>query len=521
MLLLIARLLLAAILTTAGMAKLLDRGGGREAMAGFGIPAVLAAPIGLLVPLAEIVVGVALVPTRSARWGALGALVLLVLFTVGIAVNLARGRRPACHCFGQLHSRPVGFTTLARNSGLAVMAGFVAWLGWDHPGASAVGWASGLSAAEGLGLFMGAVLAAAVTLQGWLIFNLLRQQGRLLLQIEALEETLGLGGQPLRPAGGRAGSPSGLPVGSRAPSFRLAGVHGEATTLEALQGGGKPILLLFTDPGCDPCMSLLPEIGRWQHEHGGELTVALISRGPMEANRVKAAEDGLARVLVQHDLEVAEAYRSPGTPSAVVVDTDGRIATATVAGAEAIRSLVAQTVGGPARLPVLHDHTGRNANGFHPPSELQLGQAAPDFRLPDLGGQPVRLVDFRGHATMLVFWNPGCGFCQRMLPDLKGWEADPPKGSPRLVLVSSGTVEANRQAGLQSRTLLDDRGSVMRHFGAAGTPMGVLVDREGSVASGLSVGAEAILGLLRTAVALDVGRPGQSGVPEREPRGAR
>ena len=32
------------------------------------------------------------------------------------------------------------------------------------------------------------------------------------------------------------------------------------------------------------------------------------------------------------------------------------------------------------------------------------------------------LEEFRGRETLVVFWNPGCGFCERMLPDLKAWE---------------------------------------------------------------------------------------------------
>jgi hypothetical protein len=34
----------------------------------------------------------------------------------------------------------------------------------------------------------------------------------------------------------------------------------------------------------------------------------------------------------------------------------------------------------------------------------------------DLSGKHVGLADFRGHQTLLLFWNPGCAFCNRMLP---------------------------------------------------------------------------------------------------------
>src|SRR5918997_1008239 len=122
---LFARLLLAAVFVVAGVAKLADREGSRRAVADFGVPAGLAAPLGILLPLAELAVAAALIPTSTALWGAVGALALLLLFVAGIGVNLARGRKPDCHCFGQFHSSPAGWSTLARNGALAALAGFV------------------------------------------------------------------------------------------------------------------------------------------------------------------------------------------------------------------------------------------------------------------------------------------------------------------------------------------------------------------------------------------------------------
>ncbi|HXF40428.1 MAG TPA: MauE/DoxX family redox-associated membrane protein, partial [Blastocatellia bacterium] len=115
MLLLVARLVLALIFVVAGIAKAADLAGSRRAVRSFGIPEGLAAPLGLTLPFVEIVIAVALIPLNSAWVGAIAALAVLVSFVIGIAVNLARGNSPDCHCFGQLHSEPVGWSTLARN----------------------------------------------------------------------------------------------------------------------------------------------------------------------------------------------------------------------------------------------------------------------------------------------------------------------------------------------------------------------------------------------------------------------
>jgi thiol-disulfide isomerase/thioredoxin len=118
--------------------------------------------------------------------------------------------------------------------------------------------------------------------------------------------------------------------------------------------------------------------------------------------------------------------------------------------------------------------------------------------LPDLSGNTIDLATLRGKETLVLFWNPGCVFCQRMLADLKLWEAKPAPESPQLLIVSKGTVEANRALGLRSTIVLDQNFAVGRAFGAGGTPSAVLVDAQGRIASGVVVGAPAVLELAKT-----------------------
>jgi len=125
----------------------------------------------------------------------------------------------------------------------------------------------------------------------------------------------------------------------------------------------------------------------------------------------------------------------------------------------------------------------------------KVGEEAPEVRLADLGGKEVSLQNFKGKETSVLFWNPGCGFCQQMLPDLKEWEAGAPEEAPRGVVVSAGSEEANREMGLASPVLLDQNFAAGRAFGTSGTPSGVLVDAEGKVASEVAVGAPAVMEL--------------------------
>ena len=127
----------------------------------------------------------------------------------------------------------------------------------------------------------------------------------------------------------------------------------------------------------------------------------------------------------------------------------------------------------------------------------EVGEPAPEVRLPDLMGKEVSLADFRGNKTLLLFWSPKCDFCQEMLPDLKELEANPPTGAPEILVVSEGTEEDNRQMGLLSLVVLDHDYTVGDAFAVEVTPSAVLVDVEGRVASEVAEGAKVVLKLAR------------------------
>ena len=387
--LLLTRVLLALVFL-AGFAKLADLAGSRQALRDFGVPAALASPFGVLLPLAELAVAVALLPVATAWWGAIGAVVLLLLFVAGIGSNLARGRTPDCHCFGQLHSAPAGPSTLIRNLVLAALAGIVVAFGRSTPGPGVFDWLAALTTPQRLEVLAGVGVFVLLMGVGWALFQIMSQQGRLLLRLEALEARSSEAGAAPSQA---AAEIAGLAVGTPAPSFTLPTLTGEPTSLQALRALGKPVVLVFSDPGCGPCSALLPEIGGFQRDHASKLVVALIGRGTVEANRAKVSEFGLTHVLLQKDREVAQAYQASGTPSAVLVRRDGTIGSPLAQGADAIRALIdrALSPAGLATLPMAAAPAQHNGNGTHArprPLTPAIGEPAPDFSLPDLAGRP-------------------------------------------------------------------------------------------------------------------------------------
>ena len=305
--LLAARFFLATIFTIASLTKLIDRTGLRRTLEAFGIPTPLASPLGILLPLVELVIASTLLPSISARWGAAGALALLIVFMGGIVFNLAHGRTPECRCFGRLSAAPIGKATLSRNIALAAISGFIIWGG---PGVNVTDWSDSLANDQLLGLSVGLLMLALLAAQGWFLFHLFQQNGRILLKLDALEAQLAGSVRGTRPRGHSAG----LTVGTPAPDFKLNDLQGKMVTLESLRAAGKPLILIFSDPRCSSCTSLLPEIGTWQFDHGDKLTIAIISTGMAEASQSKAAEHSPALILLQNQGEVSDRYQVVTVP---------------------------------------------------------------------------------------------------------------------------------------------------------------------------------------------------------------
>ena len=133
------------------------------------------------------------------------------------------------------------------------------------------------------------------------------------------------------------------------------------------------------------------------------------------------------------------------------------------------------------------------------PASLPIGSPAPAFELPDLAGNRKSLADFRGKMVLLIFFNPGCGFCSRMAPDLAGLAVDGREGKPIPVLITTGDAEENRRLfaehGVLCPALLQKDMEVAGQYQCHGTPMGYLIDEQGRIASEMAVGAPALLDL--------------------------
>jgi thiol-disulfide isomerase/thioredoxin len=309
---------------------------------------------------------------------------------------------------------------------------------------------------------------------GWVLMHIVRQQGRLLLRIEALETQIG--GASTIPSQSTLQPFVGLSVGSLAPEFRATSTSGSVVSLEEMLGLGKQLVLLFMEPECGPCSAFAPELAHWHERISQTIELAIVTRGNAKNNREKFAGFGADRILLQNEREIAEAYHCPGTPGAVLIRADGTIGSPVAAGAQAIRELLGQA-----------DLT----------KSITKRENIHDLELLDLNGAPFKFNTLIGETLFLLFWNPGCGFCTAMVEDLRMWE-NAEHRSLKLIMIASGSAEQNRALGLRSLVLLDSHFATAAAFGAGGTPSGIVISQEGTVVSALLVGAESIMATLWT-----------------------
>jgi peroxiredoxin len=200
----------------------------------------------------------------------------------------------------------------------------------------------------------------------WLCWQLVQQNGRLLLRIEALEKRVeekaerqqqtaetgqgvvaGNGDERAERFGNRSLANSkikrdGLKAGTVAPQFRLPRLDGGELALSQLRG--RLVLLVFSSPHCGPCNTLAPRLQKFHRKHP-ELELVMISRGSQTENLAKVKEHGLTvPVVLQKQWEVSRDYAFFATPVAYLIDPAGVIAADVAVGVDAIAKLMKQAI---------------------------------------------------------------------------------------------------------------------------------------------------------------------------------
>jgi peroxiredoxin len=333
----------------------------------------------------------------------------------------------------------------------------------------------------------------------WLAYQLVRQNGRILLRLESIEKQIGTR------AGAKPRDAGGLPLGTVAPDFELPDLNGVRRKLSDFRE--QNVLLVFFNPQCGFCTKMAADLAALPAEAGDQRAVPIVvTTGNAEENRALVEHYGIrCLVLLQQQMEVAAKYGAHGTPIGYRIDGAGRIASELAVGAEPLLRLA--TMLAPSEI-----EPGAAANGSAPHgakddpslkrsrlnrSGLKAGFAAPDFRLPRLDEGELSLANFRGGRVLLVFSDPDCGPCDELAPQLQEIHLRRPE--LQVLVVSRRDVEANRAKatalGLTFPIVLQKQWEVSLKYAMFATPVGYLIDEEGILASDVAVGVGPILAL--------------------------
>lgn len=113
---------------------------------------------------------------------------------------------------------------------------------------------------------------------------------------------------------------------------------------------------------------------------------------------------------------------------------------------------------------------------------------APDFAVPDLSGQAVRLSALRGKVVLVNLWTTWCPPCREEMPSMERlYRQLGPKG---LVLLAVSQDDGGRAVvepfvkgmGLTFPVLVDPEHQVGSAYGVWGYPETFVIDREGRIA---------------------------------------
>ena len=181
-------------------------------------------------------------------------------------------------------------------------------------------------------LVLGVILPWMVILVGgWVAYQLLVQNGRIIQSLSGIEEAMEeLGG------GNSPPTSEGLPAGTKAPSFELPDLQGGRVALEQFRG--QRVLLVFFSSSCVYCEMAAPKLAALPvGGPDGRPVPLIVSSATADEMRTSVAKHRLGcPLLLQEGAGVSNAYKTTATPSGYLIDEEGTLISDLVIGAEGL-----------------------------------------------------------------------------------------------------------------------------------------------------------------------------------------
>ena len=128
--------------------------------------------------------------------------------------------------------------------------------------------------------------------------------------------------------------------------------------------------------------------------------------------------------------------------------------------------------------------TGCNGNA-EVETGTEVGMRAPDFTLPGLQQDDVKLSDFRGKKVFLNFWATWCPPCQEEMPDIQQLYENNQK-NVAIVAVNIGESKAKAASymmenQLDFRVLIDQNRKIAQEYMVRGIPTSYFLNEDGVI----------------------------------------
>jgi len=329
-----------------------------------------------------------------------------------------------------------------------------------------------------------------------LFYQLLKQQGRILLRLDDLEQGL------MSRVDGKGSrtelATTELSVGTPFPSFSGLDLSGRRVRMEDL--AGRRLLLVHWSVECSICAAIGKDLALLEDAFGQQkVQLILLSHDEASTSRKQAKQLGLkSPILLAKDAsEALEVFNDFGTPAAYLLDERGYVAHGLVVGSGEILTLARHLATGTERKRLPGEKA--LAESRIERSGLKAGTPAPGFRLRDLSGRTVSLEDYRGRKVVLVFTDPHCQPCDEIAPELARLHRLHQANGVALVMVGRGDAEENRkkaqQNGFDFPVVVQKKWELSRQYGIFATPVAFLINEAGIIARDVAIGADAILEL--------------------------
>jgi len=357
-------------------------------------------------------------------------------------------------------------------------------------------------------------LVSLILISIWVgFYQLVKQQGRILLRLDELERAIASGRNSAAPHEHTA--VEGLALGTVFPGFELNDLSGKTHTLSDFRG--QRLLMIHWNFDCGFCEAIADDLARLENDLSRQnAQIVLLTSGDESFNRDQAASHGMKSImLLLNGKEIPAPFKHQGTPVAYFVDEQAQVAEPFASGADQVIALARRIASSPdssesvepklARSPLKSERS--LAESRIERNGLRAGTRAPGFRLPDLQGHLVSLDDYRNRRLLLVFSDPHCGPCDELAPHLARLYQEHRNDGLEVMLVGRGTVDENqekaRKFGFDFPVVLQDKWKLSKEYGIFATPVAFLIAEDGVIAQDVAVGKDAILALAAEAARLE------------------